>query len=176
MGDVETFAARTLIGSATGGTGAAATRVDVLVGRLGGPLETAWISALAAPPAGQATFLVDVRPGLPLRPATLLVAPLERRPAAVAGLVDGAGQAGVAAAVLRAMEDGFLPRAAASELLILVRMDLGATDDVPDQVFANVLETTHDALLAAVRGSPSVDDTLAEAGHPWNAGYHRHRN
>ena len=120
--------------------------------------------------------MVDQQPGLPVRPATLLVASLAGGPASVTELIQGPAQAAVAAAVVRALEDGFLPRGAAPDLLVLVRLDLGATTDTPDQVFANVLAATHDALVAAARGTPTVDDVLAEAGHPWNAGYHRHRN
>jgi 5,6,7,8-tetrahydromethanopterin hydro-lyase len=175
MPDDTAFAARTLIGAATGGTGAAPTRVDVLVGRVGGSLEPAWIGALASPAADHATLVVDLRPGLPVRPATLLVAPLAGRPA-TATLVQGPAQAAVGSAVAGAVEDGTLPRADAAGLLVLVRLDLGATSDTPDQVFANVLAVTRDALVAAVHGAPAVEDVLAEAGHPWNAGYHRHRN
>ena len=176
MADQGPFAARTLIGSAVGGTGAAPTRVDVVLGRAGGHAEAAWITTLTAPAAGHLSLIVELRPGLPVRPATVLVAPLAGRPASVPGLVEGPAQAAAASAIARAVEEGMLPRDAVPEVRILVRLDLGATTDSPDQVFANVLATTHDALAAAIHGTPTVDEVVAEAGHPWNAGYHRHRN
>ena len=176
MAGKEPFAARTLIGSAVGGTGAAPTRVDVVCGRVGSPVEAAWIATLTSSGAGHLALIVELRPGLPVRPATLLVAPLEGRPASVAALVEGPAQAAAASAIAHAVEEDLLPRDAAADVLLVLRVDLGATTDSPDQVFANVLATTHDALAAAVRGMPTVDEVVAEAGHPWNAGYHRHRN
>jgi 5,6,7,8-tetrahydromethanopterin hydro-lyase len=150
--------------------------VDVVCGRFGGPVENAWLAALMSTAGDAVTSIVELRPGLPIRPATLLVAPLTGRTAAVAELIRGPGEAAAAAAVARAVEEGTIPRAAVPDVLILLRVDLGATSDSPDDVFANVLATTQDALRSAVRDSPTVDEVLAEAGHPWNAGYHRHRN
>ena len=170
------FAARTLIGNAVGGTGAAPTRVDLACGRYGGPLEHAWLDALTRSRSDSITVVVELRPGLPVRPATLLAAPLPGQPANVATLIKGPAQAAIASVVVKAVEDGTLPRADADELLLVVRLDLGETTDEPDQVFANVLAATRDALLAAVHGTPTVDEVLAETGHPWNADYHRHRN
>jgi 5,6,7,8-tetrahydromethanopterin hydro-lyase len=167
---------RTRIGSATGGTGAAPTRVDLLLGSVGGPLESAWISALASPAAAHVVVVVELRPGLPVRPATLLIAPVAAPSSSVADLVQGPAQAAVAAAIARAVEQDVISRAEAAGLMVLVRLDLGATTDTPDQVFANVVAVMHDAFVAAINGTPTIDEVLAEAGHPWNAGYHRHRN
>jgi 5,6,7,8-tetrahydromethanopterin hydro-lyase len=50
-----------------------------------------------------------------------------------------------------------------------------AADDA-GQVFANNRAATRDAIAAAVRREPSVEDVLAELGHPWNPYYHEHRN
>jgi formaldehyde-activating enzyme len=175
MDNLRRFAARTLIGSAVGGTGASPTRVDLACGRFGGPLEEAWLTALTRPPGDSVTAVVELRPGLPVRPATLLASPPSVQPA-VATLIKGPGQAAVAAAVVKAVDDGTLPRAEIDDVLLVVRLDLGETSDAPDQVFANVLAATRDALLAAVHEKPTIDEVLAEAGHPWNADYHRHRN
>ena len=67
-------------------------------------------------------------------------------------------------------------RDAAADLLVIAALwlDPAATD--PDEVFADVLAATDEAIAAAVAGSPSIDEVLAEARHPWNAHYHRHRN
>jgi formaldehyde-activating enzyme len=176
MDILDRFAGRTRIGSALAGTGAHAVRVDVVVGRLGGPLEGPWLATLAGGRPGHAVQAVDLRPGLPVRPATLLVAPLEGRGSALPGLLAGPAQAAVAGSVVKAVEDGLLPREAADETLVLAVVDLeaGATD--ADEVFASVHAATHEALAAAAHGTPTIDEVLAEAGHPWNPGYHRHRN
>jgi formaldehyde-activating enzyme involved in methanogenesis len=61
-------------------------------------------------------------------------------------------------------------------MVVLVVLDLDPAADDADQVFASVMAATHDALVAAASGEPTVDAVVAEARHPWNAGYHRHRN
>jgi 5,6,7,8-tetrahydromethanopterin hydro-lyase len=167
----DAFATPTLIGSSTSGP----AHVDLLIGRRGGPLETAWAVALTAPRAGAPALVVELRPGLPVRPATLLTV-AAGAPERHQGLVTGPAQAAVAAAIARAVEDGVLPRGAAADVLVLAALWLDGATDNPDEVFAGVAGAVTEALAAAVAGSPSVDEVLAEAGHPWNAHYHRHRN
>ena len=176
MADLRTFAARTLIGGAGSGTGAEAARVDVVIGRRGGPLETAWATALATPRSGHRVFVAELRPGLPVRPATLVAGTAEVKSEHHEQLLTGPAQAAVAGAVARAVEEGLLPRDAADDLLVIaaVWVDAAATD--ADEVFANQLGATFEAVTAAVDGTPTVDEVLAEARHPWNAHYHRHRN
>jgi 5,6,7,8-tetrahydromethanopterin hydro-lyase len=171
MAQDEAFATTTLIGSATSG----AARVDVLIGRRGGALETAWALALAVPPAGRTALVVDLRPGLPVRPATLVTvaAPAAGRHETLA---SGPAHAAVASAIARCVEEGVVPRGAVPDLLVLAALALDPATDDPDEVFAGVAAATTEAIGAAVGGSPSVDEVLAEARHPWNAHYHRHRN
>lgn len=176
MDILDRFGDRTRIGTALAGNGVHAVRVDVVVGRLGGALEGPWLATLAGGRAGHAVQLVDLRPGLPVRPATLLVAPLEGRGTTLASLLAGPAQAAVAGSVVKAVEDGVLSHDATAETLILVVLDLEAGAADADEVFASVVAAMHDALAAAVRGTPTIDEVLGEAGHPWNAGYHRHRN
>jgi len=40
--------------------------VNVVLGRKGGPVETAWATALAAPRLGHSPFVAAIRPGVPV--------------------------------------------------------------------------------------------------------------
>ncbi len=176
MDILDRLAGATRIGTGIAGTGAHAVRADVALGRLGGALEGPWLALLASGRPGHLTGLVDLRPGLPVRPATIVVAPVDGRGSGLPALLAGPAHAAVAGSVVKAVEDGVLARDEADRSIVLVILDVDGAATDPDETFASVHAATHDALLAAAHGSPTVDEVLAEAGHPWNAGYHRHRN
>src|SRR5215204_1182958 len=55
------FAQSTLIGEAFVGEGPNAAHLNVVIGRKGGPVETAWATSLATPRAGHVPFLLTLR-------------------------------------------------------------------------------------------------------------------
>lgn len=170
------FAATTLIGGASAGSGPNAARVDVLVGRRGGALESAWATALATPRQGHRILVAELRPGLAVRPATLFVGTAELRGDQHERLTTGPAHAAVAGGIARAVEEGLLPREDAADVLVIAASWVDAAADDEDQVFANQLAATYEAVAAAVHGTPTIDEVLAEARHPWNPHHHRHRN
>lgn len=170
------FAATTLIGESFAGDGPNAAHLNVVVGRKGGPVETAWITSLATPRQGHVPFLVTLRPNLPVKPMTLFVNKAEVRGETHETLTWGAAQAGVAAGVARAVAEGLVPAGETDDLLLIAAVWVNPSADDADVVFSNNLAATFDAIRAAVEGSPTVDEVSAEAAHPWNAYYHRHRN
>ncbi|OXM66322.1 formaldehyde-activating enzyme [Amycolatopsis vastitatis] len=107
-----TFASTALIGEAFVGEGANAAHTNIVLGRRGGPVETAWATAPATPSAGHVPFVTVLRPSVPVQPPTLFV------PKAAAGTdlhqraTWGAAQAGLAQGVADAVEAGDLPPAA----------------------------------------------------------------
>ena len=162
------FAAVTQVGEAFVGAGAEAAHVNTVMGRRGGPVETAWATALATPRSGHVPFVVVLRPNLPVQPPTLFV-----NKATLGGderherLTWGAAQAGVAAGVTAAVLAGVVPAAEVGSLLLIAAVWVapGATDE--DLVFANNREATEVALAAGASGSPPVGDVLV-AGEPEN--------
>ena len=58
------FASPTLIGESFNGSGGEAAHLNVVIGRRGSPVETAWASSLAAPRAGHIPFVTVLQPGL----------------------------------------------------------------------------------------------------------------
>ena len=66
-------AAGTQVGEGFAGTGADVAHVNTVLGRKGGPVETAWAVALATPRPGHLPFVAVLQPGLPVKPMTLFV-------------------------------------------------------------------------------------------------------
>jgi 5,6,7,8-tetrahydromethanopterin hydro-lyase len=170
------FAATTLIGEAFAGSGPNAAHLNVVIGRRGGPVETAWTTALATPRSGYIPFLAVLRPNLPVKPMTLFVNKADLRGEAHERLTWGPAQAGVAAGVAQAVADGVIPAPETDDLLVITAVWVDWAADDAGAVFANNRAATRDAIAAAIRREPSVEDVLAELGHPWNPYYHEHRN
>jgi 5,6,7,8-tetrahydromethanopterin hydro-lyase len=170
------FAKFTLVGEAFAGDGPNAAHLNVVIGRKGSPVETAWATALATPRTGHIPFLVVLRPNLPVKPMTLFVNKADLRGEAHERLTWGAAQAGVATGIASAVDEGLIPGDEVDFLLVIAAVWVDWSADDEDMVFANNLAATRDAVAAAVRGEPAVDEVTAELGHPWNAYFHRHRN
>ncbi|MFG2794111.1 formaldehyde-activating enzyme [Streptomyces sp. NPDC048419] len=160
------FAATALIGESFVGDGANAAHTNVVIGRKGGPVETAWATALATPSAGHVPFMTVVRPSVPVKPLTLFV----NKAAATGELHEratwGSAQAGLAQGVLDAVAGDLIPAGDADELLIIAAVWVNPAVDDLDVSFQNQREAAYGAIRAAVTGIPSVADALdaAKAG------------
>jgi 5,6,7,8-tetrahydromethanopterin hydro-lyase len=162
------FASPTLIGESFVGSGAEAAHLNVVLGRRGSAVESAWVGSLAAPRAGHVPFVTVLRPGLPVKPLTLFV-----NKAAIEGerhgtLTWGAGQAGVAAGIARAVRDGLIPAAEVDDLLCVAAVWIAPAAADEELVFENNREATYGAIKAAVNGEPSAADVVAAAEAPAN--------
>jgi 5,6,7,8-tetrahydromethanopterin hydro-lyase len=156
------------IGEGFAGEGPNAAHVNTVLGRKDGPVGTAWATSLATPRQGHVPFVVVLRPNMAVKPATLFVNKAAIRSDLHATLTWGAAQAGVAQGVLRAVADGVVPAGELDDLVLLaaVWVDWAATDE--EEVYANNLRATREALAAGAEGRPSVDDLLGAAGEPEN--------
>jgi len=54
----------TEFGESFAGEGVDAAHVNTVLGAVGGPVETAWVTALATPRAGHVPFVATVTPGV----------------------------------------------------------------------------------------------------------------
>jgi 5,6,7,8-tetrahydromethanopterin hydro-lyase len=163
------FATTTQIGESFVGDGVDAAHINTVLGRYGGPVETAWATALATPRPGHAAFVAVLRPNLPVQPLTLFV-----NKATIAGdrhgeLTWGAAQAGVAAGVADAVATGVVPEAEAADLLLIAAVWVNPDAGDADAVFANNRRATAEALAAGAARRPSVGDVLAHRDEPFNA-------
>jgi 5,6,7,8-tetrahydromethanopterin hydro-lyase len=161
----------TEFGESFAGDGVDAAHVNTVLGALGGPVETAWVTALATPRAGHVPFVATVTPGVAVRPFTLFVNKATIESARHAELTWGAAQAGVAAGVMEAVAEGTVIEAEVPALLLVaaVWVNPQAADD--HLVFANNKVASLGALRAGRRGAPSVADALEARHAPSNAYY-----
>lgn len=156
------------VGEGFVGTVPHVAHINTVLGSRGGPVETAWATALATPREGHVPFVCVLQPNLPVQPLTLFV-----NKAAIANehhglLTWGAAQAGVAAGVADAVHDGIIDRDRVGELLLIVAVwvDPGAVE--PALVFEHNRAATALALANGASGAPAVDAVLAQRDHPWN--------
>ncbi|GAA3837413.1 MULTISPECIES: formaldehyde-activating enzyme [Amycolatopsis] len=158
-----TFAPAALVGESFVGTGVNAAHTNIVVGRKGGPVETAWATALATPSAGHVPFVTVVRPGVPVKPLTLFVT----KAAASGDLHEratwGSAQAGLAQGVADAVEHGLIPAAEADDLLIIAAIWVNPGVADLDESFRNQRAAAFGAIRAAVAGTPTVDEVRAAA-------------
>ena len=155
------FAQQSLIGESFVGSGPNAAHTNIVLGRKGGPVETAWVTALASPSAGYAPFVAVLAPNVPIAPRTLFV-----NKAAITGDLHGnatwgAAQAGLAAGVTDAVGEGLIPADELENLLIIAAIWVNPAVNDLDEAFANQREAAHGAVRAALAGCPSPAELAA---------------
>ncbi|MCQ4079247.1 formaldehyde-activating enzyme [Streptomyces sp. RB6PN25] len=160
------FAPTALIGESFVGEGPNAAHTNIVLGRKGGPVETAWATALATPSAGHVPYVTVVRPSVPVKPLTLFV-----NKAAAEGELHqratwGSAQAGLAQGIADAVAAGLIPADEADDLLIIAAVWVNPAVDDLDHSFRNQRTAAYRAVRAAVQATPSAGDVLtaAEAG------------
>lgn len=153
------------------GDDAEAAHVNTVLGAVGGPVETAWVTALATPRAGHVAFVAAVRPGVAVRPFTLFVNKAAIEGERHARLTWGAAHAGVAAGVMTAVAEGTVPEGEVAALLLVAAVWVNPLAADERAVFENNREATLGALRAGREGRPSVGEALATRDTPSNAYY-----
>jgi len=156
------------IGEAFVGSGVHAAHVNTVLGARGGPVESAWATALAMPRPGHVAFVCVLRPGLAVKPPTLFV---NKAPLSGPGherLTWGAAQAGVASGTLWAVADDVIAAGDVDHLLLIaaVWVDPAAADETA--VYQNNRRATRLALEAGRDGTPDLGDLLAGRDDPRN--------
>jgi 5,6,7,8-tetrahydromethanopterin hydro-lyase len=162
-----------LVGEGFAGSGPDAAHLNTVLGRKGGPVETAWATALATPRQGHVPFIVVVRPNLPVKPLTLFVNKADVRGDRHAALTWGAAQAGVARGVLAAVAALTIPAAEVDDLLLIAAVWVDWAADDEEAVYASNAEATQAALASSVEGGPALDELLALRDEPENPFFRR---
>jgi 5,6,7,8-tetrahydromethanopterin hydro-lyase len=165
--------ATTQIGEGFAGSGPNAAHVNTVLGHKGGPVETAWATALATPRAGHIPFVVVARPNLPVKPATLFVNKADIQGDEHAVLTWGPAQAGVARGVLTAVADRVVPQGAVDDLLLIAAVWVDWAADDEETVYENNFEATRAALAAGAEGKPRLEDLLGVRDEPANPFFRR---
>ena len=161
----------TQIGEAFVGTGAEAAHLNTVLGAKGGPVETAWATALATPSAGHAAFLTTLRPGVPAKPMTLFVNKATLEGDGHSTMTWGPAQAGVASGVLWAVADGVVDPDLVDDLVLIAAVWVSPAAADAALVYDNNRSATRDALAAGAARTPTLDEALRYRDRPLNAYY-----
>jgi 5,6,7,8-tetrahydromethanopterin hydro-lyase len=166
-----TGAFETQIGESFVGSGPDAAHINTVLGAKGGPVETAWATALATPRQGHAAFVTVVRPGLSVKPLTLFINKAELQGEEHSRLTWGAAQAGVASGVLWAVSDAVIAPDAVDDLLLIAAVWVNPEASVERLVFENNRLATRQALEAGSLRRPSLAELLEVRDAPENPFY-----
>lgn len=147
--------------------------MNTVLGRKGGPVETAWATALATPRQGHIPFVAVLRPNMPVKPATLFVNKADIRGDRHAELTWGAAQAGVAQGVLEAVADGTIPAGEVDDLVLIAAVWVDWAADDEEAIYSGNVEATRDALTAGAEGRPAIEELLGLRGEPANPFFRR---
>lgn len=160
----------TLIGEALIGEGSEVAHIDLVIGSKGGPVDQAFVSALASPAKGHTPLLAVLEPNLPTKPATLIVNKVTIKGAEQAVLMFGPAQAAVAKAVMDCVSEGTIPEEMAEDILIIVSVFIEWDAKDKKKIFENNYRATKFAIERAITGKPTVKEVLAKkdsAKHPF---------
>jgi 5,6,7,8-tetrahydromethanopterin hydro-lyase len=149
------------VGESFIGSGPNAAHINTVLGTRGGPVGTAWATALATPSAGHVPFVTVVKPGVPAKPATLFVSKSAPRDDEHGRLIWGPAQAGVAAGVTDAVADGVLDGLDLDEVVLIAAVWVNPAAHDADEVFRNNHVATRTALTNGARLLPALDEVLA---------------
>jgi 5,6,7,8-tetrahydromethanopterin hydro-lyase len=160
----------TLIGEALVGEGPEIAHIDLVIGARGGPVEQAFINALASPAKGHTPLLAVLEPNLPAKPSTLMVNKVTIKGASQAVLMFGPAQAAVARAVMDCVSDGIIPEQNAEDILIIVSVFIEWDAKDKKKIYDNNYLATKFAIERAITGKPTAKEVLAKkdsAKHPF---------
>ena len=161
----------TQFGEAYAGTGVNAAHLNTVLGLQGGPVETAWVTALATPREGHVGFVVVAAPNVPVIPMTLFVNKATVASERHAALTWGAGQLGVASGVTDALREGVIDTQLAPSLLLITAVWIDPAAESDDEVYENNRRATLESLRRGVH--LEVTDELLERGLSPLNGYFR---
>jgi 5,6,7,8-tetrahydromethanopterin hydro-lyase len=164
-----TVAFTTQFGESFAGDGVNAAHVNTVLGATGGPIEQAWVAALAHPTHGHAPFVAVLQPGLPVKPFTLFVNKATVANPGHAAMTWGAAQAGVAKGVAEAVAEGIIEPHTVDERLLIAAVWVNPDADDPTLVCANNAQATRAALAAGRHRLPRIEAVLAARHAPFNA-------
>src|SRR5947199_6381234 len=101
------------------GAGANAAHLNLAVGLKGGPLEQAFLTAMALPRPGNIPFFTVLQPNWPVKPFTLFISKADFRSELHSRLTWGPAQAGLAEGILTAVQRRIIPPERADEYLLI---------------------------------------------------------
>src|SRR5215469_1995617 len=150
------------------GTGANVAHLNSAVGLKGGPLEQAFLTAMAVPRPGTIPFFTVLQPNWPVKPFTLFVNKADFRSEEHSRLTWGPAQAGIAEGILTAVQRRIIPPERVDEYLVIVMVWVDWNADSDEKVYQNNRDAALRAMERAFGGEPGIEDLLARLGRAEN--------
>jgi 4-hydroxy-tetrahydrodipicolinate synthase len=142
--------------------------IDLLIGSVDGPVGQAYASALANPSKEREALQVILEPNMAVKPPTIIVPTVPVGGMRDASMVYGPGQAGVARAVAKSVEDGILP--ATDDLVLIANVFVHPSASRRNRVFINNYKAMRHAIRRAMEGRPTAEEAVENADnarHPF---------
>lgn len=142
--------------------------IDLLIGRIDGPVGYAYANALANPSKEREALQVILEPNMAVKPPTILVPTVPVKGMRDASMVYGPAQEGIAKAVTQSVADGILPKT--DELVMIANVFVHPSASRRRRVYINNLKAMRHAIRKAMEGRPTPKETLEHkdnARHPF---------
>jgi bifunctional enzyme Fae/Hps len=150
------------IGEALIGDGSELAHVDLMIGDKDGAVGNAFASGLANLSMGHTPLTTVIRPNLLTKPATLIVPKVTVGNMEDAGKIFGPAQTAVGRAVADAVEEGYIPKDKAEELVIVASVFIDPAAKDYRKIYQYNYGATKLAIRRAMEDYPSIDKVLAE--------------
>jgi 4-hydroxy-tetrahydrodipicolinate synthase len=142
--------------------------IDLLIGSVDGPVGRAYANALANPSKEREALQVILEPNMAVKPPTIIVPTVPVGGMRDASMVYGPGQAGVARAVAKSVDDGILP--ATDDLVLIANVFVHPSASRRNRVFINNYKAMRHAIRRAMEGRPTAEEAVENADnarHPF---------
>ena len=142
--------------------------IDLLMGSVDGPVGKAYANALANPSREREALQVILEPNMAVKPPTIIVPTVPVGGMRDASMVYGPGQAGVARAVAKSVEDGILPPT--DDLVLIANVFVHPSASRRNRVFINNYKAMRHAIRRAMEGRPTAEEAVENADnarHPF---------
>jgi 4-hydroxy-tetrahydrodipicolinate synthase len=142
--------------------------IDLIMGNIDGPVGKAYAEVLVRPTAEREATQAILEPNLAVKPPTLVVPTVPVKGMREASMVYGPGQAAVAKAVAKSVEDGILPPT--DQLVLIAKVFVHPSSTDRQRVFINNYKAMRHAIRKAMEGRPSVEEEVDNADnsrHPF---------
>jgi len=138
-----------------------AAEPEVVIGELDGPVGYAIAQMIGNQAKGHSKIFAILNCDVQVRPATVMVSKVTVNSEKYTNILMGTVQAGIAHGVLDAVREGFIPKAKANDLGIIVSvwLDPSIVDAKydPEVLFKTNREATTKAIGKAMNNEPSID-------------------
>src|SRR5689334_25275849 len=158
------------VGESLVGEGNEVAHIDLIMGPRGSAAEMAFATALTNNKDGFTSLLAVIAPNMLCKPATILFNKVTIKGAKQAVQMFGPAQHAVAKAVADSVADGVIPKNQAEDLVIVCGVFIHPAAEVDKKIYDYNYQATKEAIAAALKNKPSVDEMLAgkdKAAHPF---------